>query len=156
MRIYTKTDMPARLAHLLEAVAEPTRLRILNVLQAGEFCVCDLRAALELSEPMVSRHLARLRFANLVTADRDGARMGYRLTNADSPTTKILRRFLTEVSTEELALRRDLERLMRQGLPKRTGGRSSHDHHGIKEIALRCSVRGVSVMASECSAFGCN
>jgi ArsR family transcriptional regulator len=137
MRIYTEAETPAHLAHLLEAVAEPTRLRILNVLQATEFCVCDLQAALELPEPMVSRHLARLRFANLVTANRDGARMVYRLTRADSPTTMILRRFLTEVSTKEPALQRDLERLralMRQGLPKRTGGRSSRDHHGMREI----------------------
>jgi ArsR family transcriptional regulator len=137
MRIHTETETPAHLAHLLEAVAEPTRLRILNVLQAGEFCVCDLQAALELSEPMVSRHLARLRFDHLVTADRDGARMVYRLTPADSPTTGILQRFLAEVSKEEPALQQDRERLrtlLRGTLPNRAVRKPAHDHHGMKEI----------------------
>jgi ArsR family transcriptional regulator len=137
MRIHTETETPAHLAHLLEAVADPTRLRILNVLQTGEFCVCDLQAALELSEPMVSRHLARLRFASLVTADRDGARMVYRLTPADSPTRRILQRFIAEVSKEEPALRQDLERLrtLLQGTwPKRAGRKPAHDHHGMKEL----------------------
>lgn len=138
MRINTETETPAHLAHLLEAVADPTRLRILNVLQTGEFCVCDLQAVLELSEPMVSRHLARLRFANLVTADRDGARMVYRLVPADSPTTGILQRFLAEVSKEEPALQQDRERLrilLRGTFPKRAVRKAAHDHHGMKEIA---------------------
>jgi ArsR family transcriptional regulator len=138
MRINKHTDTPKILAHLLEAVAEPTRLRILNVLQAGDFCVCDLQAALELSEPTVSRHLARLRFANLVTADRDGARMVYRLTPANSPITGILHRFLTDISKQEPALQQDLEKLR-----VRTHGTSSkralsepaHDQHTRKEIA---------------------
>lgn len=115
MRIHDDSDTPVRLAHLLEAVAEPTRLRILNVLQAGELCVCDLQATLGLSEPTVSRHLARLRFAHLVTAERDGARMVYRLTRAESPPTVILQRFLIAISKEEPALQRDLEKLRHMG-----------------------------------------
>lgn len=131
MRIDSDTRTPAYLAHLLEAVAEPTRLRILNVLQAGDFCVCDLQAILGLSEPMVSRHLARLRFAKLVTADREGARMVYRLKTADSTTELLLQRFLVSVSKEEPCLQRDLEMLqdLRQGvLPERTGMKRTHDH----------------------------
>ncbi len=137
MRIHDETETPGHLAHLLEAVADPTRLRILNVLQTGEFCVCDLQEALGLSEPMVSRHLARLRFANLVTADRDGTRMVYRLMPADSPTTGILQRFLAEVSKEEPSLRQDLERLrslLRGTLTKRTVRKPMHDHHEMEEI----------------------
>lgn len=138
MRINMETETPARLAHLLEAVGEPTRLRILNLLQAGEFCVCDLQAALELSEPLVSRHLTRLRFANLVTADRDGARMVYHLMPADSRTTAILQRFLSEVSREEPSLQRDLERareLMHKEVPRRAGTKRTHEYHGMKEVS---------------------
>lgn len=138
MRIYTETEIPAHLAHLLEAIAEPTRLRLLSVLQAGEFCVCDLQAALELSEPLVSRHLTRLRFASLVTADRDGTRMVYHLTPADSPTTAILQRFLSEVSREEPSLQRDLERareLMHREVPRRAGAKRAHDDHRMKEVS---------------------
>lgn len=120
MRIHDETDTLVPLAHLLEAVAEPTRLRILNVLQASELCVCELQAALGLSEPTVSRHLARLRFAHLVSAERDGARMVYRLKTAHSPTTAILQRFLIAISKEEPALQRDQENLrclVREKLP---------------------------------------
>lgn len=109
MRIYGQTESPIYLAQLLEAVAEPTRLRILNLLEQGEFCVCELQAILALNEPTVSRHLARLRFAGLVFSRRSGSRVMYRLSQADSPTLTILYRFLREVSREEPSLQRDLE-----------------------------------------------
>lgn len=53
---------------LFKGFADPTRLRILNLLAAGELCVCDLVALLHLSQPTVSRHLAYLRRAGLVAA----------------------------------------------------------------------------------------
>lgn len=138
MRIHTDTETPAHLAHLLEAVAEPTRLRILNLLQNGEFCVCDLQTILGLSEPLVSRHLARLRFAHLVTADRDGARMVYHLTPADSVTTNLLQRFLLEVSKEEPALQRDRENLrtlLRGATPPRSARKTLSCLPRTKEVA---------------------
>lgn len=77
MRIHKHSDSAAYLAQLLEAVAEPTRLRILNLLEQGEFCVCKLQAVLGLNEPTVSRHLTRLRFAGLVSSQRNGSRVMY-------------------------------------------------------------------------------
>ena len=53
------------------AFADPTRLRILHLLRGGELCVCDLVDVLELPQPKVSRHLAYLRRAGLVTARKD-------------------------------------------------------------------------------------
>jgi ArsR family transcriptional regulator len=58
------TDLDA----LFRGFADPTRLRILNVLAAGELCVCDIVALLRLSQPTVSRHLAYLRRTGLVEA----------------------------------------------------------------------------------------
>jgi ArsR family transcriptional regulator len=109
----TETEKPAFLADLLAAVGEPTRLRIMNLLHAQPLCVCDLQNVLGLSEPMVSRHLARLRFAHLVTANRDGNRMIYRVNPADSPAIMVLRRFLIEVCRREPCLRKDLDTLRR-------------------------------------------
>jgi ArsR family transcriptional regulator, arsenate/arsenite/antimonite-responsive transcriptional repressor len=108
MRIYDQTETPVYRAQLLEAVAEPTRLQILNLLEQGEFCVCELQAILALNEPTVSRHLARLRFAGLVLSRRNGSRVMYRLSQAGSPTVTILQRFLCDVSREEPSLQRDL------------------------------------------------
>ena len=64
---------------LFKGFAEPTRLRILNLLAAGELCVCDLVDVLELPQPMVSRHLAFLRRSGLVTATREWKFAHYRL-----------------------------------------------------------------------------
>lgn len=62
-------------AHDLDALfkgfADPTRIRILNLLTAGRLCVCDIVQLLELPQPTVSRHLAYLRRAGLVTVTRD-------------------------------------------------------------------------------------
>ncbi len=122
--VEAEADTPAFLADLLAAVGEPTRLRIMNLLHVQPLCVCDLQNVLGLSEPLVSRHLARLRFAHLVTASRDGNRMIYRLSPADSPAIVVLRRFLVEICRKEPCLQRDLDTL-RHG--SRCGRPESHE-----------------------------
>lgn len=64
---------------LFKGFADPTRLRVLNALAAGELCVCDLVDLLELSQPAVSRHLAYLRRMGLVEATREWKFAHYRL-----------------------------------------------------------------------------
>lgn len=64
---------------LFSAFADPTRLRILNILVAGELCVCDIVTILDLPQPMVSRHLALLRNADLVEVTREWKYAHYRL-----------------------------------------------------------------------------
>jgi ArsR family transcriptional regulator len=59
------------------ALADPTRLRILNLLLNEPVCVCDLAATLGLPQPLVSRHLAYLRSAGLVQDRRCGTRVNY-------------------------------------------------------------------------------
>lgn len=70
---------------LLAAVAEPTRLRLLALVATDETCVCDLVGALDLPQPLVSRHLGVLRRAGLVTARRDGLWMHYALATPRTP-----------------------------------------------------------------------
>jgi len=64
---------------LFRGFGDPTRIRILNLLAAGELCVCDIVALLHLPQPLVSRHLAYLRRAGLVVATRDLRLAHYRL-----------------------------------------------------------------------------
>lgn len=66
----------------LRTIADPTRLRILNLLAAGELCVCDLVDLLALPQPTVSRHLGALRRAGLVTATREWKYAHYRRVDA--------------------------------------------------------------------------
>ncbi|AOU99173.1 transcriptional regulator [Acidihalobacter yilgarnensis] len=62
------------------ALSDPTRLRCLMLMQrAGELCVCELTEALEMAQPKISRHLASLREAEVVTDRRDGLWVFYRL-----------------------------------------------------------------------------
>jgi len=62
-----------------EAVAEPSRRAILDILRAGERPAGDLVSALALSQPGVSKHLKLLREAGLVAVRADGPRRLYRL-----------------------------------------------------------------------------
>ncbi len=59
--------------------ADPTRIRILSILAAGELCVCDIVDILGLPQPTVSRHLAYLRRMGLVEATREWKFAHYRL-----------------------------------------------------------------------------
>jgi ArsR family transcriptional regulator len=70
----------AALASRFKALADPARVAIVNRLAAAdEVCVCDLNAALELSQPTVSHHLRVLREAGLVESTRRGTWAFYRL-----------------------------------------------------------------------------
>ena len=62
-----------------EALAEPNRRRILDLLRQGERPAGDLVGALDLSQPGVSKHLKVLRGAGLVSVRADGQRRLYRL-----------------------------------------------------------------------------
>ncbi len=68
-------------ASLLKAVADPYRLMMLSTMAAseGEVCVCDFTEALPLNQPTVSHHLRILREADLVTCERRGTWVYYRL-----------------------------------------------------------------------------
>src|ERR1700729_2658605 len=68
-------------AALLKAIADPYRLTMLATLATaeGEVCVCDFTDALPLNQPTVSHHLRILREAALVTCERRGTWVYYRL-----------------------------------------------------------------------------
>ena len=69
-----------QMTELLKACADQTRLRLLNLLaREGEICVCYLVDVLGTSQPTVSRHLAYLKRAGLVTDRKDGLWVHYRL-----------------------------------------------------------------------------
>ena len=70
---------------IFRAFADRTRLRILNLLKPGELCVCDLVRVLASPQPKISRHLAYLRSADLVTARKEGLWIYYSLAPARSP-----------------------------------------------------------------------
>ena len=70
------------LAPLFKAVADPVRLRLLSLIachDGGESCVCDLLEAFDMTAPSVSYHLKILREAGLISAERRGTWVYYRV-----------------------------------------------------------------------------
>ncbi len=76
-------------ARIAKALAHPSRLILLEALQEGELCVCELTELLGVDQSTVSKHLAILRGVGLIDLRRDGQMSYYRLT------CKCLEGFLT-------------------------------------------------------------
>ena len=71
------------LVRLFAALADRTRLRLLNLMDGREVCVCYFVEILRQPQPKISRHLAYLRNAGIVNARRDGKWMHYRIEHPD-------------------------------------------------------------------------
>ncbi len=103
-------QMPA-IHDVFRALADRTRLRLLNLIAGREVCVCYFVEILRLSQPKISRHLAYLRRAGVVAARREGKWMHYRLAMPrDKAAANILRETLKHLR-EAPEMRRDVARL---------------------------------------------
>jgi ArsR family transcriptional regulator len=102
--------LPGRLDEVLKAAADPTRLRLLNLLRLGSICVCDLQAVLRIPQPTVSRHLAALRHAGLVSDVRKGMRIVYSLTPGVTTPIEALHDLLDRCCPEDAVMRADIVR----------------------------------------------
>ena len=84
-----------RLAEAFKALSDPTRVRIVSLLAETELCVCDLAAALGMSQSAVSHQLRSLRDLRLVRRRRDGRQIFYTLD--DEHVADLFRRGLEHV-----------------------------------------------------------
>jgi ArsR family transcriptional regulator, arsenate/arsenite/antimonite-responsive transcriptional repressor len=99
------------LALLFAALADRTRLRLLNLMNGKEVCVCYFVEILGQSQPKISRHLAYLRRAGVVAARREGKWMHYKIiVPVNAGAARILREALA-VIREGKAMQADLARL---------------------------------------------
>jgi ArsR family transcriptional regulator len=73
------------LVALYAALADRTRLRLINLMDGREVCVCYFVEILQQSQPKISRHLAYLRKAQVVRARREGKWMHYRIERPSDP-----------------------------------------------------------------------
>jgi ArsR family transcriptional regulator, arsenate/arsenite/antimonite-responsive transcriptional repressor len=70
---------------LFKALADRTRLRLINLMGDREVCVCFFVEVLKTNQPKISRHLAYLRRAGVVSARRDGKWIHYRIVEPPDP-----------------------------------------------------------------------
>ena len=99
------------LALLFAALSDRTRLRLLNLMDGREVCVCYFVEILGQSQPKISRHLAYLRRAGIVRARREGKWMHYKIVvPTDAGAARILRETLAVLSKDK-GMQADLNRL---------------------------------------------
>jgi ArsR family transcriptional regulator len=99
------------LVGLFAALADPTRLRLLNLMNGREVCVCYFVEILKQGQPKISRHLAYLRRAGIVEARREGKWMHYRIERPqDTKAASILDATLKSFETNR-EMQADLARL---------------------------------------------
>ena len=73
--------MSADLVYILKALADENRIRILNLLRNGELCVCEIEAVLGIKQSNTSRHLNRLKVADIIASEKKSQWVYYRLKN---------------------------------------------------------------------------
>ena len=98
---------------LFRALADRTRLRLLNLMGDDEVCVCFLVEALKLTQPKISRHLAYLRRAGIVASRRDGKWMHYRLTQPNDSYAAGVLSAVRDWLVNDPAMQSDRGRLLR-------------------------------------------
>jgi len=99
------------LDQIFKALADPTRIRILGLLTAGEICVCHIHESLRLPQPLVSRHLAYLRRAGLVETRKEGLWVHYRMASPRGGLTRTVLDAVSHVIGHLSTVAKDAKRL---------------------------------------------
>ena len=98
--------------NVMKALSDPSRVKIVKMLQHKLMCVCEMQEALQLSQPSVSKHLKILENAGLVAFKKDGLWVNYFLTNGSkSPYVSSLMGNLRHWLDEEPEIAELIERL---------------------------------------------
>jgi ArsR family transcriptional regulator len=105
------------LVDALKAVAEPSRLRILNLLKRGDLTVTDITSVLGQSQPRVSRHLKLLHEAGLISRYQEGSWAYFRTEDA-TKTGHLGAALAARLNDGDTILARDLERLLQVKLAR--------------------------------------
>lgn len=111
MGIANRKSVP--LDQLFRALADPTRLRLINLMSEQEICVCYFIEVIAAPQPKISRHLAYLRRAGIVAARRQGKWMHYRLTGPQDRHAASILKTTIEALKQDKEMQKDCERLNR-------------------------------------------
>ena len=110
------------LTALGQAIADPTRVRIIAALRRGQLCVCELVDALEISQSTLSGHLQVLRRTGMVTIKKEGRWIYYSLAHRKTALIEGIFSQIPPDGEDDPRLRRDSERIARR-LAIRENGR---------------------------------
>ena len=111
MKSEKKNEKPFSMELFFAALADNTRLRLLNLMNETEVCVCFFVEVIGTNQPKISRHLAYLRKAGIVAARRDGIWAHYRIiTPKNEHAAKVLRDIQEWLKTDKV-MRKDRKQL---------------------------------------------
>ncbi len=94
---------------LFKILSDETRLRIINLLHHQDLCVCELVEILNLPQPKISKHIAKIRSINLVNTVRNTQYIYYSLNHENTDFMKLLTPILNNLNYE--SLQNDLKQL---------------------------------------------
>lgn len=90
-----------------KAIADPTRMRILKLLQMGELCVCDIMDVMRLAQSTASKHLGILKTAGLVESRKSGTWTYYKQAEKARGDNKQFLEFVTSRMNNDPQVKRD-------------------------------------------------
>jgi ArsR family transcriptional regulator len=99
---------------LFKALADPTRVRILGLLLAGEVCVCHIHETLGIPQSKASRHLAYLRRTGIVCAEKRGLWVYYRIASTEPGMVHVLMDAVRHCITHLPTVQKDGARLAKK------------------------------------------
>ena len=106
-----RSEKPFNIELFFAALADNTRLRLLNLMRDTEVCVCFFVEVIGTNQPKISRHLAYLRKAGIVTARRDGIWAHYRITAPKNEHAARVLRDIQEGLETDKVLQKDRKQL---------------------------------------------
>lgn len=98
---------------LFKALADRTRLRLINLISDQELCVCFFVEVMQTNQPKISRHLAYLRRAGIVATRRDGKWIHYRLVEPPDPHAANILREVREWLASDYTMQFDRSQLLK-------------------------------------------
>lgn len=111
--VMAKKEKPFDRELFFRALADPTRLRIINLIGDQEVCVCFFVEILKTNQPKVSRHLAYLRRAGIVAARREGIWVHYRISTPNDENAARVLKVVREWLAQDADMQQDRTRLHR-------------------------------------------
>lgn len=100
----------SQIIDLYKTLSDETRVRIINLIYRQELCVCELVEILELSQPKISKHIAKFRQLGLVVTERKEQFIYYRFNHENNMFEDVISNMIEQVNKIQL-FKHDVERL---------------------------------------------
>ncbi len=99
------------MVEIFKALGDENRLRIVNVLFNKQLCVCEMEALLDMTQSNVSRHLNKLKNADIITSEKQSQWVYYRIKEQFIKDSKLLYDYICDKARDNTLLNNDMQRL---------------------------------------------